>query len=251
MTAPQFHGPETWARAEADYRAGLTAPEVCARHGVGESALRKRAQREGWRRADQGEPPPPPPIDDTAPLRSAAEVADMIWRRATEAVRLGRSLEAQRWAAMYDDWDKHVAHERYRARMAAAAAAADAAASPAAAPAEPSFMDRIRALAGAAAVHADDQDVFDDDDEDEEDEEEDDGPDLGYADNPFHHLGFAAPAPPPVHPVHPIHPVPAVSTPTPPDPADDPDRAHGAGAPRRRRDERAALRRPDGRTARS
>ena len=47
---------ETWAEAREDYLTGFTAEEVCRRHEIGLSALRRRARREGWRRTDQDDP---------------------------------------------------------------------------------------------------------------------------------------------------------------------------------------------------
>ncbi|CAN5292838.1 hypothetical protein BH10PSE2_BH10PSE2_22400 [soil metagenome] len=52
---------EVWARVRDDYLGGLSAPACCRRHGVGLSALRDRAGREGWRRADRPWTPPVPP----------------------------------------------------------------------------------------------------------------------------------------------------------------------------------------------
>ena len=40
--------PGTWALVRAAYLSGLSGPSVAARFGVSLSALRKRAQREGW-----------------------------------------------------------------------------------------------------------------------------------------------------------------------------------------------------------
>ena len=44
---------EVWTQVRDDYLGGISAPECCRRHGVGLTALRKRAANEGWRRADQ------------------------------------------------------------------------------------------------------------------------------------------------------------------------------------------------------
>jgi hypothetical protein len=40
--------PETWSLIRGAYLSGLSAPTVAARFGVSETALRKRARREGW-----------------------------------------------------------------------------------------------------------------------------------------------------------------------------------------------------------
>src|SRR5690606_39366093 len=75
--------PETWSLIRGAYLSGLSAPTVAARFGVSETAIRKRAGREGWtKRAfaagatpwmgpardpaaapppEAPEPPPPPP----------------------------------------------------------------------------------------------------------------------------------------------------------------------------------------------
>ena len=44
---------EVWGRVREDYLSGLPGIEVCRRHGVGLTAMRNRAAREGWRRTDQ------------------------------------------------------------------------------------------------------------------------------------------------------------------------------------------------------
>ncbi|WP_395650613.1 hypothetical protein [Brevundimonas sp.] len=44
---------DVWAMVRIDYLNGLSARDCCARHGVGRTALRNRAQIEGWRRTDQ------------------------------------------------------------------------------------------------------------------------------------------------------------------------------------------------------
>src|SRR5690606_13376160 len=55
---------EVWARVREDYLSGLSAPACCRKHGVGLTALRDRAAREGWRRADQPWRPPGLDPDD-------------------------------------------------------------------------------------------------------------------------------------------------------------------------------------------
>ena len=40
--------PETWSLIRGAYLSGLSAPTVAARFGVSETALRKRARKEGW-----------------------------------------------------------------------------------------------------------------------------------------------------------------------------------------------------------
>lgn len=45
-----FHGPKTWAMVRERYLAGESAPSLARAFGIGQSTLRKRAQREGWTR---------------------------------------------------------------------------------------------------------------------------------------------------------------------------------------------------------
>ena len=52
QTAPRIRSPETWERVREAYVAGMSGPEACERFGISLSALRERASREGWRRAD-------------------------------------------------------------------------------------------------------------------------------------------------------------------------------------------------------
>ncbi len=94
--------PETWGRVREGYLAGVSAPELCARFGVGLTALRVRAREEGWRRADAPDPEPTAPaadldtgLDDD-PL-SARDMAYLAWRRLSLAVRQGRLADALGW----------------------------------------------------------------------------------------------------------------------------------------------------------
>lgn len=69
--------PATWALVRAAYLSGLSGPTVAARFGVSLSALRKRAQREGWTKTayaltregaaePQASAPPPEPLPPKA-----------------------------------------------------------------------------------------------------------------------------------------------------------------------------------------
>ncbi|HEX8233624.1 MAG TPA: hypothetical protein VF559_09815 [Caulobacteraceae bacterium] len=96
--------PGTWARAEADYRAGVTAREVCERYDLGLTALRDRARAEGWRRADQPDPEPAGP--DLALIAAFADLparegAEEAWGRMMWAIRQGRTREAQGWLKLH------------------------------------------------------------------------------------------------------------------------------------------------------
>jgi len=96
--------PETWALAEADYRAGMTARGVCERYDLGLTALRDRAKAEGWRRIDQPDPEPEgPDLDLIAEFADvpAKDGADEAWGRMMWAIRQGRTREAQGWLKLH------------------------------------------------------------------------------------------------------------------------------------------------------
>lgn len=87
-----------WARIELEYLAGEDSiREIADRHEISDTAIRKRAKAEGWKRAvrtatrrePDRSPPPPPPSDPERPL-AAGEIADS-----------GRSLVAR----MLDELD--------------------------------------------------------------------------------------------------------------------------------------------------
>ena len=102
--APQ----EVWDAVRDDYGAGLSARACCRRHGVGLTALYRRAALEHWRRVDQ----PWRPAADLAADEGAAleaEIAgdidkinprDLSWvasRRMMRAVLRGDAAGALRW----------------------------------------------------------------------------------------------------------------------------------------------------------
>ena len=105
------HSPpdEVWTGVRDDYLAGLSAPECCRRYGVGLSALRARAAREGWRRADQPWAPRSrlDPDDEGAELEARVggdldrvelrELTFVAFRRMMRAVMRGDAVEALRW----------------------------------------------------------------------------------------------------------------------------------------------------------
>ncbi|WP_254792253.1 hypothetical protein [Sphingobium sp. YR657] len=73
-----------WARIELEYLAGEDSiREIADRHEISDTAIRKRAKAEGWkrqvrtanRREPERSPPPPPPSDQDRPL-AAGEIAD-------------------------------------------------------------------------------------------------------------------------------------------------------------------------------
>ncbi len=98
-----------WAAVREDYLAGMSAPEACRVHGVGLTALRGRAAREGWRRADQPWTPPTrlDPWDEGVALEAQVggdldrvelrELAYVAYRRMMRAVMRGDAAEALRW----------------------------------------------------------------------------------------------------------------------------------------------------------
>jgi hypothetical protein len=99
-----MRSPETWDAARAAYLAGESAQSVCERFDLGLSALRDRARREGWRRADAPDPDPAADddlFDDQAPLPSRQEMMDTLWRIAARALRRGRTAEAHRCLAAH------------------------------------------------------------------------------------------------------------------------------------------------------
>ena len=106
---PRIAPDAVWERARADYLAGLPAPQVCRRHGVGLSTLRDRAAREGWRRVDQPWTPPDrlDPDDEGRALELSVDgdldrvdPRQLSWvaaRRMMRAVMRGDAVEALRW----------------------------------------------------------------------------------------------------------------------------------------------------------
>ncbi|AQR62841.1 hypothetical protein BZG35_15145 [Brevundimonas sp. LM2] len=105
VAAPQA----VWAQVREDYLAGRSASECCRLHGVGLSALRGRAAREGWRRADQPWTPPArlDPWDEGVALEESiggdldrvelGSLAFVAHRRMMRAVLRGDAMEALRW----------------------------------------------------------------------------------------------------------------------------------------------------------
>ncbi len=104
---------EVWAQVREDYLAGISAPACCRRHGVGLTALRKRAASEGWRRADQPWTPPVrlDPWDEGVLLEERVagdldqiEMHELEWiadRRMMRAVLRGDAAEALRWRRVH------------------------------------------------------------------------------------------------------------------------------------------------------
>lgn len=117
---------ETWAEAREDYLTGFTAEEVCRRHDIGLSALRRRARREGWRRNDQADPTPEDDFDVFDDLEPP-ELVEMAWGRLAAAIARGRGADAARWQRIHATLHARVqveATEDYRDSINAAREAA-------------------------------------------------------------------------------------------------------------------------------
>lgn len=105
----RFAPPEVWAAVRDDYLSGLSGPEACRRHGVTLPALRDRASREGWRRADQPwiRPNGLDPEDEGVALDDRVggnldkvEISELWFvahRRMLRAVLRGDAVGALRW----------------------------------------------------------------------------------------------------------------------------------------------------------
>lgn len=108
---------EVWVTVREAYLAGMSAPECCRRHGVGLTALRVRAAREGWRRADQPWTPrnQMDPWDEGVELEASldgdldrVEMRDLSWvahRRMMRAVLRGDAVDALRWRRVREAMD--------------------------------------------------------------------------------------------------------------------------------------------------
>ncbi|HEX8231771.1 MAG TPA: hypothetical protein VF559_00290, partial [Caulobacteraceae bacterium] len=117
---------DTWDAAREDYLSGWSAPQVCARHGLGLSNLKARAREEGWRRADQPEPDRPSfeeeAAADTGPMPSWREQAEVSRRAMNRAQNKGDALEAHRWLRLHRDQLRQAQAEEAEARAAEARA---------------------------------------------------------------------------------------------------------------------------------
>ncbi len=111
-----------WDAVRRDYLAGVSAPECARRHGVGTTALHRRAAQQGWRRADQPWLPSnrldaedegvalEAEIDGDLDRIDPGQLAFIAWRRMMRAVLRGDAAEALRWRrirmAMDEDQDE-------------------------------------------------------------------------------------------------------------------------------------------------
>lgn len=105
---------EVWDLVREAYLGGLSAPTCCRMFGVGLTALRTRAARDGWRRADMPWAPPSShldPEDEGVQLETdiggdldllhpfmLSRVAE---RRMMRAVLRGDATEVLRWHRIY------------------------------------------------------------------------------------------------------------------------------------------------------
>ncbi|KQY84943.1 hypothetical protein [Brevundimonas sp. Root1423] len=108
---------EVWAAVREDYLAGLSASEVCERHDVRLSTLRRRAAQEGWRRRDQPWVPRNrlDPDDEGVELEARVggdldkvelcELSYVAARRMMRAVLRGDAAGALRWRRVRDAMD--------------------------------------------------------------------------------------------------------------------------------------------------
>ena len=99
MSSYGIYALDTWERVRADYQGGMTAAEVCRRHGVSRSQLYAQARAAGWRRVDQPERQDAQP-EALAPAPPTLELADLALRRAADAITRGRLEEARGWARL-------------------------------------------------------------------------------------------------------------------------------------------------------
>ena len=101
MSSLSIYDPAAWEQAREDYLCGMTAADVCRRHGVSRSQFYAQARAGGWRRADQTATPAP--LDDDAGARPTRELAGDALRRAASALALGRLGEARGWTRLASD----------------------------------------------------------------------------------------------------------------------------------------------------
>ena len=94
-------GGADWTLIRARYDAGESAPVLAARHGISVSSIRTKARQQGWRRIDA---PMAFHVEDDPDLlepRPALELADIAWRRMSDAVVGGRLMESVGWFRLH------------------------------------------------------------------------------------------------------------------------------------------------------
>jgi hypothetical protein len=103
------HHPHTWALIRDDYLAGQTREVLAEQYGVGESTIRDRARKEGWRRVDQEPSDAASDWDEAAeaePMRPTRAIIADAYRFADLAMRRGRPAEAQRYLSVAKGFER-------------------------------------------------------------------------------------------------------------------------------------------------
>jgi hypothetical protein len=110
-----------WEQARQDYLAGLSAAQVCRRHGLNVATLRSRCSREAWRRSDQPWVPRArldpedegvvleERVDGNLDLIEPRELSYVASRRMMRAALRGDAAEAVRWRRVRDMMDEEQA----------------------------------------------------------------------------------------------------------------------------------------------
>lgn len=104
MTDATYDGPifgdDLWDVARQLYDAGYAGKMICEDLGLAPTTFWRRAKQENWLRRDR-RAAPLEPLDMEAPAQEASEAADLAWRRMTQALAAGRSVEAMRWRRLH------------------------------------------------------------------------------------------------------------------------------------------------------
>ncbi len=101
-TAPEVDGANLWEEARELYAMGYPGREICTELGLKTATFWRRARVGGWLRRDRKHEAPPP-LDLDAPIQDESDAADKAWRRMTQALEAGRSIEAMRWRRLHAD----------------------------------------------------------------------------------------------------------------------------------------------------
>ena len=129
--------PDVWDAVRDDFLAGMSGPDCCRRHGVTLAALRARASRHGWRRADQPWRPPHTldPWDEGMELEDKiggdmnmidfGDLPHVASSRMARAILRGDAVAALRWHRVHqlvqeddDDLRRWIETEELRQRRA-------------------------------------------------------------------------------------------------------------------------------------
>ena len=136
--AARFAPDDVWDQVREAYLGGLSAPACCRQFGVGLTALRNRAARDGWRRSDMPWQPPTnhlDPEDEGVKLEEDIRgdldmlhpfmLSHVAERRMMRAILRGDATEAMRWHRIYQAMEAlqleedriHACEDAFRARM--------------------------------------------------------------------------------------------------------------------------------------